>query len=178
MEKDVHWLRDHMRDRMANPKGIYQPDNILDLLPTTEDDPGAAALSLISQAAQIIEDFEKAAAEKQARAETLAKKAVERLKIADERVRTAETAQRAIETDFKYLSDQFATHIQEIRQAMEETSSRMAATEAQLTAAEQRAKNAEKRATQAENALRRIEKALGNQIIEKRLNDPKKAAAA
>jgi chromosome segregation ATPase len=162
---------------MANANGICPPDYLLNS-PASQDEPGAAALGLVFQAAQMIEDFEKAASEKQARVEILARQAVEKLKSADERVRSAESARCAVEAEFKYLSDQIATQVKEVQQAMEETSSRMAATEAQLTAAEQRAKNAEKRAIEAENALRRIEKALHTQIIERRLGNVRKAAAA
>ena len=177
-----NWLREHMRNHIANSNMVEPTDNVFNFLSplNSTKNPGAAALELVYQAAELIGHADDYAAERQARAETLAKQAIEKLNIAHDRVRSAESARHAAEAEIKEFSDQVETKltvkIQEIEKVMEQTVSRMAATEAQLAAAEQRAKTAEMRATEAENALRRIEQALRTEIIEKRLRNPARAA--
>ena len=123
----------------------------------------------------MLENF---AAEREAHAESLANRAIEKLMIAEERVRSADSARRAAEaeiTEFKEkVGKEFNVKLQEIGNAMEQAASRIAATEAQLTAAEQQANAAEMRATEAENALKRIEAAIQTRILSKRVGDPSK----
>ena len=139
MEKSqVDWLREHMRDHIANNSAVDSAEDILSLKrpPNSETKPGAAALDLVYQAAELIREVDNYAAERQARAETLAKQAIEKLEIADARVRSAESVRLAAEAEIKELRDR----LQEVEKVMEQTASRMAATEAQLSAAEQRAR--------------------------------------
>src|ERR1035437_6645569 len=172
-ESHTNWLREHMRDHIANSSMVDSADNILNFQrpPYSAKNPGAAALDLVYQAAELIGDANNYAAERQARAENLAKQAIEKLKIADDRVRSAESARRAAEAEIKEFSDrvekELSVRLQEIEEAMEQTASRIAATEAQLSAAEQRARTAEIRANEAENALKRIEEAIRSRILAK-----------
>jgi len=177
MEKSqTDWLREYMRDRIANYSAVDSVEGILDSRrpPYSAKNPGAAALDLVYQAAEIIGDVDNYAAEKQARAETLAKQAIEKLKIADDRVRSAESVRLTAETEIKELSDR----LQEAEKVIEQTASRMAATEAQLSTAEQRAGTAELRANEAEDALKRIEEAIRTQILEKIPGDSRRAGRA
>jgi exonuclease VII large subunit len=183
-ESHTDWLRGHMRDHVANSSMVDSADNILNFQrpPYSAKNPGAAALDLVYQAAELIGDVDNYAAERQARAENLAKQAIEKLKIADDRVRSAESARRAAEAEIKEFSDrvekELSVRLQEIEEAMEQTASRIAATEAQLSAAEQRARTAEIRANEAENALKRIEEAIRTRILAKMPADFIKRTAA
>ena len=164
-ESNVDWLQEHMREHMTNICATDSADNVLNFHrpPYSSKNPGATALDLVYQAVELIGDLDRYATEKQARAESLAAQAIEKLKIADDRVRSAELARLAAETKMKECSDrekELNIRVQEIEEGMERTASGLAATEAQLAAAEQRAKAAEIYANQAGNALKDIEEAL------------------
>ena len=180
-ESHTDWLRGHMRDHVANSSMVDSADNILNFQrpPYSAKNPGAAALDLVYQAAELIGDVDNYAAERQARAENLAKQAIEKLKIAD--VRSAESGRRAAEAEIKEFSDrvekELSVKLQKVEEAMEQTASRIAATEAQLSAAEQRARSAEMRANEAENALKRIEEAIRSRIIAKMPGNSSRRAA-
>ena len=179
-ESHTDWLRERMREFVTNSNAVNSGDNILNFRHQTSSakNPGAAALDLVYQAAELIGDVENFAAEREAHAELLANQAIEKLKIAEERVRSADLARRAAEADVTAFKErvekEFNVKLQEIENAMEQAASRLAATEAQLTAAEQQANAAELRATEAENALKRIEAAIQTQILSKRVGDPSK----
>jgi exonuclease VII large subunit len=184
MKSNHNWLREHMRDHVANSSAVDPAQNVLNLLRPSDSakNPGAAALDLVYQAAELIEDVDSYAAERQACAETIAKQAIDKLNIAHDRVRSAESARLAAEAEIKDFSDQIkmklTAKLQEIEQEMEQTASRIAAAEAQVTDAEQRANIAEMRATEAENALRRIEEVIRAQILDKRLTTPRRTGLA
>jgi len=175
-ESHTDWLRGYMRDHVANSSMVDSADNILNFQrpPYSAKNPGAAALDLVYQAAELIGDVDNYAAEKQARAANLAKQAIEKLKIADDRVRSAESVRLTAEAEIKELSDR----LREAEKVMEQMASRMAATEAQLSTAEQRAGTAELRANEAEDALKRIEEAIRTQILEKIPSDSRRADRA
>jgi chromosome segregation ATPase len=177
MEKSqADWLREYMRDRIANYNAVDSAEGILDSRrpPYSAKNPGAAALDLVYQAVEIIGDVDNYAAEREARAEKLAKQAIEEMKIADDRVRSAESVRLTAEAEIKELSDR----LQEAEKVIEQTAFRMAATEAQLSAAEQRAGTAELRANEAEDALKRIEEAIRTRILEKIPGDSRRAGRA
>ena len=182
-ESHTDWLRGYMRDHVANSSMVDSADNILNFQrpPYSAKNPGAAALDLVYQAAELIGDVDNYAAEKQARAENLAKQAIEKLKIADDRVRSAESARRAAEAEIKEFSDrvekELNVRLEEVEEAMTQTTSRIAFAEAQLSAAEQRARSAEMRANEAENALKRIEEAIRSRIIAKMPGNSSRRAA-
>ena len=122
----------------------------------------------------LIRDVDDYAAERQARAETLAQQTIEKVEIAEARVQSAESGRLAAEAETK----EFSNRLQEVEKVMEQTASRMAATEAQLSTAEQRAGTAELRANEAEDALKRIEEAIRTQILEKIPSDSRRADRA
>ena len=183
-ESHADWLQEHMRDHIANSSALESPENVLSFRcpPNSETDPGAAALNLVYQAAEHIRDVDDCPAERQDRAETLAKQAIEMLEIAEARVRSAESARLAAEAEIKEFSDrvekELSIKLQEVEEAMEQTASRIAATEAQLSTAEQRARNADMRADEAENTLKRIEEAIRIQILEKMPYNARRTAIA
>ena len=183
-ESHADWLQEHMRDYIANSSALESPENVLSFRcpPNSETDPGAAALNLVYQAAEHIRDVDDCPAERQDRAETLAKQAIEMLEIAEARVRSAESARLAAEAEIKEFSDrvekELSIKLQEVEEAMEQTASRIAATEAQLSTAEQRARTADMRADEAENTLKRIEEAIRIQILEKMPYNARRTAIA
>jgi hypothetical protein len=173
---NTNWLREHMRDHLANHRAPDSAENVLSFRypPNSVSNPGAAALEVVYQAAELIRDVDNYAAERQTRAETLAKQAIEKLKNAHECVRNAESRTLAAEAKIKEFSDrvekEFSVRVREIEEGMERAASRMAATEAQLSNAEQRARNAEMRAVEAEKALKHIEETIRTRILEKRFD--------
>jgi hypothetical protein len=177
------WLRKHMRDHIANYSAFDSAENVLSFgrQPNSETGPGAAALNLVYQAADLIRDVDNYAAERQSRAETLAQQAIEKLKIAHDCVRSEQSGRLAAEAKIKAFSDRLENEInvrlQDVEKVMQQTTSRMAVTEAQLSIAEQRAKAAEMRANEAEDALKRIEDAIRTRILEKRLSDSNRTTA-
>lgn len=179
---DTNWLREHMRDHVANPRVPDSAENVLTFKypPDLAINPGVAALDVVYQAVERIRDVDNYAAERQTRAETLATQAIEKLKIAHDCVRSAESRTLAAEAKIKEFSDkvekEFRVRVQEIEAGMERAASRMAATEAQLSDAEQRARNAEMRATEAEKALKHIEETIRTRILEKKFDGSGKRA--
>ena len=183
-ESDTNWLREHMRDHIANHSALDSAENVLSFQssPNSKMNPGAAALDVVYQAAELIRDVDNYAAERHARAETLARQAIEKLKIAHDCVQSAESRRLAAETGIREFSDrlenELSVRLQEIEEAMEQTASRIAAAEAQLSAAEQRARTAEMRANDAENALKRIEEAIRSRILDKMPGNARRTAMA
>ena len=183
-ESHTNWLREHMRDHIANHSALDSAENVLSFQssPNSKMNPGAAALDVVYQAAELIRDVDNYATERHARAETLARQAIEKLKIAHDCVQSAESRRLAAEAEIKEFSDrlenELSVRLQEVEKVVEQTASRIAAAEAQLIAAEQRARIAEARATEAENALRRIEEAIRIQIIEKMPGNARRTAMA
>jgi chromosome segregation ATPase len=173
--QEIHtsWLRDDMRDHLANGNPSDAIENVLSFQRriTSGKNPGEAALELVWQAAELIGDVDSFAAERLARAEKLAQQAIEKLKIADDRVRSAESERRTVIAEMNEFRDkvekEVSDKLQEMERAMEQTASRVAAAEAKLSTAEQRARAAESRANEAENALRRVEAAIRSKIIAK-----------
>lgn len=172
----MDWLRRHMRDQISNFSAVDAAENVLNFprSPYSANSAGVAALDLVYQAAELIKKVEDQAAERQVRAETLTKRAIEDLEIAVDRVQSAESQRHAAEARIKEVS----VKLREAEEALERTTSRMTAAEAQVSVAEQRVRIAEMRATEAENALRRIEQAIRSRILERTPGDSSRAAAA
>ena len=182
-ESHTNWLRGHMRDHIANHSALDSAENILSFQrsPNSKMNPGAAALDVVYQAAELIRDVDNYAAERHARAESLARQAIEKLKIAHDCVQSAESRRRSAEAEIKEFSDrvekELSVRLQEVEEAMTQTTSRITFAEAQLSAAEQRARSAEMRANEAENALKRIEEAIRSRIIAKMPGNSSRRAA-
>jgi hypothetical protein len=98
------------------------------------------------------------ARETEARAQSLCKSAVERLKLTEQRIEAAERARRKIinEADCK---------LQDASRALEQAQSRIEATEDQLTAVEFRAQTAEAEAHEAKQALALVEEAIRRRLL-------------
>lgn len=155
-------LREYVRTQVLDDVEVDVADNVLSFWrPSCSTErftktPGAAAIELINQAAERIENIDVFATERQVRAEALVAQAIEHLKIAHGKVRYADK-----------LKTECVTKVQEADKLLQRASLRIAAIEAKLSAAEQRAKAAEIRASAAESALEQIEEALRTRILEK-----------
>jgi len=92
----MDWLDEHMRKHLAETPG---ESNVLTLRPQPSliEEVGARTVELVERAIQHIQNVEEEAAATHARAETLARNALERLKLGEERVRAAESARQAAE---------------------------------------------------------------------------------
>ena len=180
----MDWLREHMRNHIANHSALDPAETVLSFKrpPNTEMNPAAAALDVVYQAAELIRDVDNYAAERHALAETLAKQAIEKLKIAHDCVQSAESRRLAAEAKIKEFNDRverdLSVRLQEVEKVMEQAASRIAAAEAQLSAAEQRARIAEIRANEAENALKRVEDEIRVRIFENIPDRYRRAARA
>ena len=119
---------------------------------------GTTALNLVYQAAEVFSSMEDHARETEARAQSLCKSAVERLKLTEQRIEAAERARRKIinEADCK---------LQDASRALEQAQSRIEATENQLTAVEFRAQTAEAEAHEAKQALALVEEAIRRRLL-------------
>ena len=151
--QEIHtsWLRDHMRDHLANGNPSDAIENVLSFQRriTSGKNPGEAALELVCQAAELIGDVDSFAAGKTSPRGETCLQAIEKLKIADDRVRSAESERRTVIAEMNEFRDkvekEVSDKLQEMERAMEQTASRVAAAEAKLSTAEQRARAADSR---------------------------------
>jgi chromosome segregation ATPase len=169
----MEWLQQHMRNHLAEIQG---ETNVLSLRPhpIPVEDVCVRALKLIERAIQYIQDTEQEAVERHARADTLARNAMEELNSAEERVGAAESARRAAEARI----DGATAKLREMEGQLERTAANAAAAQTKISATEKRAREAENRAAEAENALKRIETVIHAIMLEKRLSDPRGEVAA
>jgi chromosome condensin MukBEF complex kleisin-like MukF subunit len=133
-------------------------ENVLSFARSSAPDCGATALNLVYQAAEVFSSMEDHARETEARAQSLCKSAVERLKLAEKRIGAAERARREIinEADCK---------LQEASRALKQAQSRIEAAEDQLTAVEFRAQAAEAEAREAKQTLALVEEAIRRRLL-------------
>ena len=163
-ESRTEWLREYMRDHLAKADVADIAENVSTLSrpPSSAANPGEADLRLVNQIAERIREADDYAAEREARAENLAKQAIEQLNIAQDRIRAAESGRLAAEAELEKLNER----VREAEKTMEQSASRIAAIEAQLSAAERRGRTAEMRAIEAENALERIAEELRTRVLD------------
>jgi uncharacterized protein involved in type VI secretion and phage assembly len=137
---------------------VGRDENVLSFARPPAQDCGTAALNLVYQAAEVFRDMEDHARETEARAQSLCKSAVERLKLAEQRIEAAERARREIisEADCK---------LQDASRALKLAQSRIEAAEDQLTAVEFRAQGAEAEAREAKQALMLVEEAIRRRLL-------------
>jgi len=130
---------------------VGRSENVLSFGRSSAPDCGATALNLVYQAAEIFSSIENHARETEARAQSLCKSAVERLK-------GAERARLEIisEADCK---------LQEAARALKDAQSRIVAAEDKLTAVEFRAQAAELEAREAKEALALVEEAIRRRLL-------------
>jgi chromosome segregation ATPase len=125
----------------------------------TED--GAAILYLVYQAAEALTAAEDRVIDADARAQTLAQRAMEKIKLAEQRVHEVDAERRAIESKLNEAN----TRVKECEIALEKSESRNAVAEAKLAAAEHRAHEAQSRANAARTVLVSIEEAIRTHLL-------------
>jgi len=137
---------------------VSRDENVLSFARPSALDCGTTALNLVYQAAEIFSNMEDHARETEARAQSLCKSAVERLKVAEKRIETAERARLETinEADCK---------LQDASRALKQAQSRIVATEDELTAVEFRAQAAEAEAREAKQALALVEEAIRRRLL-------------
>jgi uncharacterized protein involved in type VI secretion and phage assembly len=140
-----------------NPKYI-RDENVLSLARSSAPDCGATALNLVYQAAEVFSGMEDHARKTEARAQSLCKSAVERLKLAEKRIEAAERARTEIinEADCR---------LQDASRALKQAQSRIEVAEDRLTAVEFRAQAAEAEAREARQALALVEEAIRRRLL-------------
>jgi hypothetical protein len=140
----------------------------------SESEDGAAALYLVYRAAEVLAAAEDRAADSETRAETLASRTMEQLKLAEQRLNAVDAEQQEIESK---LNEAYI-RIQQYEVALKNSETRNAVTEAKLAAAERRALEAETRANSARAALLRIEEAIRTRLLAGDQRYPSKLKAA
>jgi uncharacterized protein involved in type VI secretion and phage assembly len=139
-----------------NPKYI-RDENVVSFA-RSGPDCGTTALSLVYQAAEVFSGMEDHARKTEARAQSLCKSAVERLKLAEKRIEAAERARTEIinEADCR---------LQDASRALKQAQSRIEVAEDRLTAVEFRAQAAEAEAREARQALALVEEAIRRRLL-------------
>jgi chromosome condensin MukBEF complex kleisin-like MukF subunit len=132
--------------------------NVLSFAEPSVPDSGTTALNLVYQAAEVFRSMEDHARETEARAQSLCKSALERLKLAEKRTEAAERARRELITEAE-------CKLQDASRALRQTQSRIEAAEDRLTAAEFRAQAAEAEAREARQALALVEEAIRRRLL-------------
>ena len=137
---------------------VSRDENVLSFARPSVPDSGATALNLVYQAADVFRSIEDDARETEARAQSLCKSALERIRFAEMRTEAAERAQREtiIEAECK---------LQDASRALNQAQSRIQATEDRLTAVEFRAQAAEAEAREARQALALVEEAIRRRLL-------------
>jgi hypothetical protein len=177
-------LRGHTRAHVASPESPESAgDNIFpyrhpvpaaELRRPRDGEDSPAALQLVYQLADVIRQKEDHAAETEARAQALVKRAIEELNHANARLRSGEIARDAVETDLNEAS----ARIEEFEEVVKRIEVRISTAETQLSAAILRAETAETRAAEAENALRLLDDAIRTQLLRARGQASSPSAAA
>jgi myosin heavy subunit len=160
----MNWLREHNRDQVRNAASLDLEQNIL----TFHRDTAAAlrydtsaALDLVAQAAALIRGIQDRAADSEARAQSLAECALQKLQIAEARFHSAEAARGLAQETLSKLS----SRLQDAERELMRTQPRIATAEAQLAEAERHTRAAETRAINAEAAVNQIEDAIRSQLV-------------
>jgi hypothetical protein len=121
----------------------------------------SSALQLVHQLADVIRSKEDQAADMEARAQTLAQCAVDKLNLAETRLQSAEITRNALEADLRESN----AKVEVFEGALKHIEVRVCTMEAQLAGAVLRAKVAETRAVEAEKALELLEEAIRSQLL-------------
>ena len=132
--------------------------NILSFLRPHPSDQGSTALNLVYQAAEVFNGIEEQARKTEARAQSLCKSAVERLKLAEQRIEVAERARREIIHDA-------GCRLRDASKALTQAQARIVAAEDQAAASEYRAQAAEARLREAKQELLLVEEAIRDRLL-------------
>jgi hypothetical protein len=137
---------------------VRKDSNVLSFPRPAASSPGAIALELVYQAADVFRGMEERARETEARAQALCRNAAEKLRLAEMRAETAERMQRELIVDAEHK-------LQDASRALEQAQSRIEAQQDQLIAIEFRAQAAEAEAREAKQALALIEEAIRKRLL-------------
>jgi hypothetical protein len=170
---EIRLLRIHAQSDTAALPSIRSEEFGSDSAGSATED-GAAVLYLVYRAAEALTAAEDRAIDIEARAQTLARRAIEEMKLAEQCVHAVAAERLAIESKLNEAN----TRVQECEIALEKSESRNAIAEAKLTAAEHRAREAERRANAARAALVRIEEAIRTHLLRPERPYPMKSKAA
>jgi hypothetical protein len=133
-------------------------ENVLSFARSSGPDGGRTALNLVYQAAKVFSGMEDHARETEARAQSLCRSAVERLKLAEQRAETVERERREMIEEVDFV-------LQDASRALTQAQSRCTAAEDQLTAMEFRAQAAEAEARKARETLVLVEEAIRKRLL-------------
>jgi hypothetical protein len=133
-------------------------ENVLSFARPSVPDSGATALNLVYRAADVFRGIEDQARETEARAQSLCKSSLERIRFAEMRAEAAERAQRELLTEAE-------CKLQDASRALNQAQSRIQATEDRLTAMEFRAQAAEAEARESKQALALVEEAIRRRLL-------------
>ena len=160
MADEMEWLRNHMQSYMADWTSSDPSEKVVRLRISrgSTSEHTQRALSLISDAAQLISDMEERAIALQAHSERKAAKTHIR------------------ETELKV--EDLQSTVEDLQSAVDEADSRMKAAGQRLWQAERSARASATRAEEAEKALVQVEEAIRTQLIGKRAAPSKRVAAA
>ena len=146
---------------MAHREGrpaVRRSENVLSFVRPPVPTPGADALDLVYQAAEIFNDIENNAREIEARAHAMCKSAAERLRRAELRTESAENSLRGVIADAdRKLSD--------ASRALSDVERRVTAAEDRAVAAEIHAQVAEAEAREAKRTLTLVEDAIRRRLL-------------
>jgi chromosome segregation ATPase len=169
-------LRSDEQSEMVDFPSIQTPSEDFDShLACSESEDGAAVLYLVYRAAEALTAAEDRATDSETRAETVASRATEQLKLAEQRLSAFDAERQEIESK---LNEAYS-RVQEYEVALRNSEARNAVAEAKLRAAERRALEAETRANAGRAALLRIEEAIRTHLLagDQRYSSKLKAAA-
>jgi chromosome segregation ATPase len=125
---------------------------------------GKVAVDLVYQAAELVRDIENRSNETTKHAQSLAERAVEKLRDAEERIQELEAERRATQD---YISEANVM-VREAAEAVKRERSRVKAAEEQLRELELRTRDAEARAKESENAVVQVESAIRIHLLGQR----------
>ena len=158
--------RGYVREHNPEAENVFKFGAIASAAETRDSRAGQAhspaALELVHQLADVIRSRENHAAECEARAQALAQRALDELKLAEARLRSAEIARNAAEASV----DDANGRMEEFARTFEHMEARMATSEIQLSEAFLRAKTAETRATEAEEGLVSVTAVMGRRQLQ------------
>jgi hypothetical protein len=137
---------------------VSRDENALSFARPSGPDSCTTALDLVYEAAEIFRSMEDYARETEARAQSLCKSALERLKLAEMRTEAAERARRELITEAE-------CKLQDASRALKQAQSRIEAAEDRLTAVEFRAQAFEAEAHEAKQALSLVEEAIRRRLL-------------
>jgi uncharacterized phage infection (PIP) family protein YhgE len=150
-------LREDMWD-YRNKSSVIEDQNILSFTQSAAKDYGTTALSLVNQAAEILNGMENHVRETEARAQSTCKTLTEKLQLAEKQRDASERARREVVNELN-------GKLQDISRALQQAQSRIAAAEEHATAAEYRAQAAEVQLYQANQELAAVEEAIRKRLL-------------